>query len=60
VSEKRSFLIDIWYFSRAILRDRQARRRFGIGLYEVGSRLPSHASSSGGEGLVFWRFGCCS
>ena len=28
VSEKRSFLIDIWYFSRAILRDRQARRRF--------------------------------
>ncbi|MBK1834234.1 hypothetical protein [Roseibacillus ishigakijimensis] len=26
--KKRSFLVDIWYFSRALLHDRGARRRF--------------------------------
>ncbi|MDQ8190658.1 hypothetical protein [Roseibacillus persicicus] len=28
VAKKQSFLIDIWYFSRSILRDRAMRRRF--------------------------------
>lgn len=28
MAKKRSFLVDIWFFSKAILRDRQARRRF--------------------------------
>ncbi len=28
VAKKRSFLIDIWYFSKAVLHDRPTRRRF--------------------------------
>ncbi|MEM9080235.1 MAG: hypothetical protein AAGC74_06020 [Verrucomicrobiota bacterium] len=28
VGKKQSFLVDIWYFAQALLRDRGARRRF--------------------------------
>lgn len=28
MAKKESFLVDIWFFSRALLRDRTARRRF--------------------------------
>lgn len=28
MAKKRSFLLDIWFFAKALLRDRQARRRF--------------------------------